>query len=144
MQRRLLQELLKWKSSHRRKPLMLEGARQVGKTYLLEILFGNTYYDNVLRVNFEKADSELRNLFEGNIEPNRIINSLSMKENKPFDPNRTLIIFDEIQEVPRALTSLKYFLEDAPEYHIAATGSLLGVALHGGTSFPVGKVDRVR
>jgi len=144
MQRRLLQELLNWRNSPKRKPLLLEGARQVGKTYLLEILLGNAYYENVLRVNFEKADSELRNLFEESIEPNRIINYLSMRENKPVDRNRTLIIFDEIQEVPRALTSLKYFLEDAPEYHIAATGSLLGVALHGGTSFPVGKVDRLR
>ena len=144
MQRRLLQELLNWRNSPKRKPLLLEGARQVGKTYLLEILLGNAYYENVLRINFEKADSELRILFEESIEPNRIINYLSMRENKPVDRNRTLIIFDEIQEVPRALTSLKYFLEDAPEYHIAATGSLLGVALHGGTSFPVGKVDRLR
>ena len=144
MQRRLLQALLEWKSSPKRKPLMLEGARQVGKTYLLERLFGNEYYDNVIRVNFEKADAELLTLFEGSIEPKRIINYLSMKENKPIHQDRTLIIFDEIQEVPRALTSLKYFLEDASEYHIASTGSLLGIALHGGVSFPVGKVDRMR
>ena len=144
MQRRLLQELLNWKNSPKRKPLLLEGARQVGKTYLLETLFGKVHYDNVIRVNFEKADSELLTLFEGNIEPERIINYLSMKENKTVNQDNTLIIFDEIQEVPRALTSLKYFSEDAPEYHIAATGSLLGVALHSGTSFPVGKVDRLR
>ena len=144
MQRRLLQELLTWKSCPKRKPLLLEGARQVGKTYLLETLFGKEHYDNVIRVNFEKADSELISLFEGNIEPERIINYLSMKEHKSVNQDNTLIIFDEIQEVPRALTSLKYFAEDAPEYHIAATGSLLGIALHSGTSFPVGKVDRLR
>jgi predicted AAA+ superfamily ATPase len=144
MQRKLLQQLLDWKSSLKRKPLLLEGARQVGKTYLLETLFGKEHYDNVIRINFEKADSELLNLFEGNIEPRRIINYLSMKENLPVNQYNTLIIFDEVQEVPRALTSLKYFSEDTPEYHIAATGSLLGIALHSGTSFPVGKVDRLR
>jgi len=144
MERRLLQELLTWKCSPKRKPLLLEGARQVGKTYLLETLFGKIYYDNVIRINFEKVDSELLNLFEGNIEPKRIINYLSIRDNIPVNQDHTLIIFDEIQELPRALTSLKYFSEDAPEYHIAATGSLLGIALHSGTSFPVGKVDRLR
>ena len=144
MQRRLLKELLNWKSSPKRKPLLLEGARQVGKTYLLETLFGKEYYDHVIRVNFEKSDSELRNLFEENIDPKRVINYLSMKEHRHIHQERTLIIFDEIQEVPRALTSLKYFSEDAPNYHIVATGSLLGIALHGGTSFPVGKIDRLR
>ena len=144
MQRKLLQKLLVWKNSEKRKPLLLEGARQVGKTYLLETLFGNSYYTNVIRVNFEKADPELLALFEGNIEPHRIINYLSLKYNVSINPNTTLIIFDEIQESPRALTSLKYFAEDAPEYHVASTGSLLGIALHSGTSFPVGKVDRLR
>ena len=144
MQRRLLQELMNWKGSQKRKPLLLEGARQVGKTYLLEELFGKGHYESVIRVNFEKADSELFNLFKGNIEPKRIISYLSMRENMPINQNRTLIIFDEIQELPRALTSLKYFSEEAPEYHIAATGSLLGIALHSGSSFPVGKVDRLR
>ena len=144
MQRKLLQELLVWKNSEKRKPLLLEGARQVGKTYLLETLFGKEYYNNVIRVNFEKADSELLTLFDGNIEPQRIINYLSLKYNVSVNQNNTLIIFDEIQESPRALTSLKYFAEDAPEYHIAATGSLLGITLHSGTSFPVGKIDRLR
>ena len=144
MQRKLLNELLNWKSSPKRKPLLLEGARQTGKTYLLETLFGKAYYDHVIRVNFEKADPELLNLFGGNIDTKRIINYLSIKENKPVHQDNTLIIFDEIQEAPRALTSLKYFSEDAPEYQIAATGSLLGIALHSGTSFPVGKVDRMR
>jgi len=144
LQRRLLNELLNWKNNPKRKPLLLEGARQVGKTYLLETIFGKMHYNHVVRVNFEKTDPELLNLFEGNIEPKRILNYLSIKENRPVHQNNTLIIFDEIQEVPRALTSLKYFSEDAPEYQIAATGSLLGIALHSGTSFPVGKVDRMR
>jgi predicted AAA+ superfamily ATPase len=144
MQRKLLQQLLAWKNSEKRKPLLVEGARQVGKTYLLETLFGKEYYKNVIRVNFEKADPELLALFDGNIEPRRIINYLSLKFNVPVNPEDTLIIFDEIQESPRALTALKYFAEDAPEYPIAATGSLLGIALHSGTSFPVGKVHRLR
>jgi len=144
MQRKLLEQLLEWKNSKRRLPLLLEGARQVGKTYLLETLFGKEYYHNVIRVNFEKSDSELLALFEGNIEPQRIINYLSLKFNTPVNQNDTLIIFDEIQESTRALASLKYFAEDAPEYHITATGSLLGIALHSGTSFPVGKVARLR
>lgn len=144
MQRKLLQQLLIWKNSPKRMPLLLEGARQVGKTYLLETILGKEHYQNVIRVNFEKSDSELKNLFEGNIEPERIISYLSMREHQPVNQSDTLIIFDEIQEFPRALTSLKYFSENAPEYHIAATGSLLGIALHSGTSFPVGKVDRLR
>jgi predicted AAA+ superfamily ATPase len=140
----LLKQLLAWKSSEKRLPLLLEGARQVGKTYLLETLFGKEYYKNVIRVNFEKADSEMLALFEGNIEPQRIINYLSLKFNTPVIRDETLLIFDEIQELPRALTSLKYFAEDAPEYHLVATGSLLGITLHGGTSFPVGKLARLR
>lgn len=144
MQRKLLQQLLEWKNSEKRLPLLLEGARQVGKTYLLEALFGKVHFKNIIHVNFEKADTELLALFEGNIEPKRIINYLSLKHNTPISQNDTLVIFDEIQEVPRALTSLKYFAEDAPEYYIAATGSLLGIALHCGTSFPVGKVNRLR
>jgi predicted AAA+ superfamily ATPase len=144
MQRKLLQQLIAWKNSEKRLPLLLEGARQVGKTYLLETLFGKEYFKNVIRVNFEKADAELLSLFDGNIEPKRIIDYLSLRFNTAIVPNDTLLIFDEIQEVPRALTSLKYFAEDAPTYHIAATGSLLGVALHSGTSFPVGKVERLR
>ncbi|HPW66705.1 MAG TPA: AAA family ATPase [Salinivirgaceae bacterium] len=144
MQRKLLEQLLAWKNNKKRLPLLLEGARQVGKTYLLKKLFGEKEFEKVVHVNFERADSELINLFEGNIEPQRIINYLSLKFNIPINQDDTLIIFDEIQEVPRALTSLKYFAEDAPEYYIAATGSLLGIALHSGTSFPVGKVCRLR
>ncbi len=144
MQRKLLQSLLEWKNSEKRLPLLLEGARQVGKTYLLETLFGKKYFKNVIRINFEKADLELLTLFDGNIEPQRIIDYLSLRFNVVIVPSDTLLIFDEIQEAPRALTSLKYFAEDAPEYYIAATGSLLGIALHKGTSFPVGKVTRLR
>ena len=101
MQRKLLEQLLEWKNSAKRLPLLLEGARQVGKTYLLETLFGKEHYDNVIRVNFEKSDSELLALFEGNIEPQRIINYLSLKFNTPVSQNNTLIIFDEIQESPQ-------------------------------------------
>lgn len=144
MQRKLLEQLLAWKNSNKRLPLLLEGARQVGKTYLLKTLFGEKYFQNVVYVNFERTDIELVALFEGNIEPHRIINYLSLKFNTQISESDTLIIFDEIQEVPRALTSLKYFAEDTPEYYIVATGSLLGIALHSGTSFPVGKVNRYR
>ncbi|MDR0970455.1 MAG: ATP-binding protein [Lentimicrobiaceae bacterium] len=144
MQRKLLQQLLEWKNSEKRLPLLLEGARQVGKTYLLETLFGKNHFHNVIRINFEKSDSELLALFEGNIEPKRIIEYLSLQYNTAIIPNETLLILDEIQEMPRAVTLLKYFAEDAPEYHIAATSSLLGIALHSGTSFPVGKVHRLR
>ncbi len=144
MKRKLLEQLIEWKESKKRLPLLLEGARQVGKTYLLKTLFGEKYFEKVVHVNFEKADSELINLFEGNIQPQRIIDYLALKFNTPVNQDDTLIIFDEIQEVPRALTSLKYFAEEAPEYYVVATGSLLGIALHSGTSFPVGKVNRLR
>ena len=144
MKRKLLEQLIEWKESKKRLPLLLEGARQVGKTYLLKTLFGEKYFEKVIHVNFEKADSELINLFEGNIQPQRIIDYLALKFNTPISQDNTLIIFDEIQEVPRALTSLKYFAEDAPKYYVVAIGSLLGIALHSGTSFPVGKVNRLR
>jgi predicted AAA+ superfamily ATPase len=144
MKRKLLEQLIEWKESKKRLPLLLEGARQVGKTYLLKTLFGEKYFEKVVHVNFEKADSELINLFESNIQPQRIIDYLALKFNTPVNQDDTLIIFDEIQEVPRALTSLKYFAEEAPEYYVVATGSLLGIALHSGTSFPVGKVNRLR
>jgi predicted AAA+ superfamily ATPase len=144
MKRKLLEQLIEWKESKKRLPLLLEGARQVGKTYLLKTLFGEKYFEKVIHVNFEKADSGLINLFEGNIQPQRIIDYLALKFNTPISQDNTLIIFDEIQEVPRALTSLKYFAEDAPKYYVVAIGSLLGIALHSGTSFPVGKVNRLR
>jgi len=143
MERKLMSELLKWKEKIGRKPLMLEGARQVGKTYLLKD-FGKRYFKNVAYINFQNPSTELIDLFNGSIEPKRIITMLELFLNMKISPSETLVIFDEVQEVPRALTSLKYFYEDAPEYHIATAGSLLGVFLHKGTSFPVGKVNSLK
>ena len=138
-----MSELLKWKDKSRRKPLLLEGARQVGKTYLLKD-FGKRYFKNVAYVNFQNPSAELLDLFNGSIQPKRIITMLELFLNMKISPSETLIIFDEAQEVPRALTSLKYFCEDAPEYHVAAAGSLLGIFLHKDTSFPVGKVNTLK
>jgi predicted AAA+ superfamily ATPase len=143
MERKLMSELLKWKDKSGRKPLLLEGARQVGKTYLLKD-FGKRYYKNVAYINFQNPSTELIDLFNGSIEPKRIITMLELMLNMKISPSETLIIFDEAQEASRALTSLKYFYEDAPEYHIVTAGSLLGVFLHKGTSFPVGKVNTLK
>lgn len=144
MKRKLLSQLIKWKDNPRRKPLMLEGARQVGKTYLLRDEFGKRYFDQVLYVNMQNPDDRIRELFSGNIQPERIIAGLKLIYETDIDPDRTLIFFDEIQEVPRAITALKYFYEEAPQYHVVVAGSLLGVFLPKGTSFPVGKVDFMR
>ena len=139
MYRKLISELKEWKDKKDRLPLILKGARQVGKTWILQE-FGKECFDDVLYINFENAGN-INNLFEGNIEPKRIIEYLSAVHHKKIEPEKTLIIFDEIQELPRALTSLKYFAEEAPEYVICCAGSLLGVFLHDKVSFPVGKVD---
>lgn len=139
MKRLLMKELIKWKNKNNRQPLILKGARQVGKTWLLNE-FGRTEFDDVLYINFENAPG-LKESFDGDISPGRIIDLLGALHGKQIKPQETLLIFDEIQEIPRALTSLKYFAETAPEYAICCAGSLLGVALHSGTSFPVGKVD---
>ena len=139
MERLLISQLLKWKESHSRKPLVLEGARQVGKTWLLKE-FGRKYFKDVCYINFEQRDV-LGEVFAGDLSPQRIIEQLSIYNGKLIEPEQTLIIFDEVQEMPRALTSLKYFCEEAPEYVICCAGSLLGIALHEGTSFPVGKTD---
>jgi len=139
MYRKLINDLKEWKKKKDRLPLILKGARQVGKTWLLNE-FGKTCFDDVLYINFENA-SNLEELFNGVIEPQRIIDMLGALHGKKIIPEKTLLIFDEVQEIPRALTSLKYFAENAPEYPICCAGSLLGVALHKGTSFPVGKVD---
>ncbi len=139
MYRKIITELKEWKDKKDRLPLILKGARQVGKTWILQE-FGKEYFDDVLYINFENAGN-IANLFEGNIEPNRIIEYLSALNHKKIEPEKTLIIFDEIQELPRALTSLKYFAEEMPEYAICCAGSLLGVFLHDQVSFPVGKVD---
>jgi predicted AAA+ superfamily ATPase len=143
MERKLMAELLLWKDRKGRKPLLLEGARQVGKTYLLKE-FGKRYFKNVAYVNFQNPTTELTDLFNGSIEPKRIITMLELYLNMKISPSETLIIFDEVQEVPRALTSLKYFCEDTPEYYIATAGSLLGIFLHKNTSFPVGKINTLK
>lgn len=143
MERKLMADLLRWKASSSRKPLILEGARQVGKTYLLQS-FGKKHYRNTVYVNFDNADPDIQELFGGAVQPSRILDFLAIKFSTVISPDDTLIIFDEIQELPRALASLKYFAEEAPVYHVVAAGSLLGVTLHPGTAFPVGKVDFLR
>lgn len=139
MYRKIMSELKEWKNKKRRLPLILKGARQVGKTWILQE-FGKECFEDVLYINFENAGN-IGSIFEGNINPNRIIEYLSAINHKRIEPEKTLIIFDEIQELPRALTSLKYFAEEAPEYAICCAGSLLGIFLHNEVSFPVGKVD---
>lgn len=139
MERLLISQLLKWKEKRGRKPLILEGARQVGKTWLLKE-FGRKYFKDVCYINFEKSDA-LESIFAYDLSPQFIIEQLSIFHGKLIKPESTLVIFDEVQEMPRALTSLKYFCEEAPEYAICCAGSLLGIALHEGTSFPVGKTN---
>lgn len=139
MERTLIHELLVWKEKENRKPLILKGVRQCGKTYLLKD-FGNRYYDNVAYFNFEETDS-LISVFEKDYDTKRIILELELFLGKAIKPGSTLIILDEIQECGRALTAMKYFCENAPEYHIVCAGSLLGIALQQQLSFPVGKVD---
>lgn len=139
MYRIALEELIKWKSSTSRKPLVIKGVRQCGKTYLLNE-FGRSHYADVAYYNFE-ANEALCGLFDQDLDTERIILELGIFRNKVIRPEETLIIFDEIQFCPKALTSLKYFAETAPNYPIACAGSLLGIALSGPGSFPVGKVD---
>ena len=138
MQRFMTDKLIEWKNSKTRKPLILKGARQVGKTFLLKS-FGEKYYNNVAYFNFDH-DEGLADLFNNTKDPKRIIEQLILVNGDRIEPTNTLIIFDEIQECPNALNSLKYFCEEANEYHIACAGSLLGIRLSK-TSFPVGKVD---
>jgi len=139
MRRTIYNDLLSWKNSPERKPLLLQGARQTGKTWLMEE-FGKNEYKNVISLNFDKQP-DISVYFDGDISPANIIKSLENRFTADINAEDTLIIMDEIQESERALNSLKYFCEDAPQYHIVAAGSFLGVALHG--SFPVGKVDRL-
>ena len=139
MYRIAIEKLYKWKESKRRKPLIIEGARQVGKTWLM-IEFGKTAYKDCVYINFD-SNSVMAELFASDLNVSRIITGIELYAGKKIDPEETLLIFDEVQEVPKALSSLKYFYEDAPQYQIICAGSLLGIALHGGTSFPVGKVD---
>lgn len=142
IKRRILQELIAWKEKPGRKPLILQGARQVGKTWLLKY-FGNNYFVDVAYFNFDRQ-KELKQFFETTKDPKRILDNLSLVHGKAILPQSTLIIFDEIQECNDALNALKYFSEEAPEFSIAGAGSLLGVAMSRGASFPVGKVDFIQ
>ncbi len=139
MYRRKMKELKKWKESEKRKPLIIRGARQVGKTWLMKE-FGKKYYDKCAYINFDD-NTRMNKLFEEDFDLEKIIQGLKIESGVNIEPNNTLIILDEIQETPKALKALKYFYENAKEYHIISAGSLLGVAIHEKTSFPVGKVD---
>lgn len=139
MKRFILDDLIKWKDSKYRKPLILKGVRQVGKTWILKE-FGKVCYENVAYFNFDE-NMEYRQFFETTKDINRILQNLMLISNQKIEPHNTLIIFDEVQDCPEVINSLKYFYENAPEYHIACAGSLLGITLAKPSSFPVGKVD---
>ena len=139
MERSAYEALLKWKNNARRKPLVIKGARQVGKTWLMKA-FGNNEFESVAYVNFEKV-TQLADLFEADFDIQRILRSIQLVTGIIPQVGKTLIIFDEIQSVRRGLLALKYFYEDAPQYHVMAAGSLLGLSIHKDDSFPVGKVD---
>ena len=139
MKRNAILKLVQWKNSPERKPMVLRGARQVGKTWLMKE-FGKNYYDNYVYFNFDEED-ELKSIFETNKNPHRIIELLSMISDEKIEPEKTLIIFDEIQECPEALNTLKYFKEKANEYHVITAGNLLGTLLAKPKSYPVGMVN---
>ena len=139
MYRSAFEDLKEWKDKADRLPLILLGARQVGKTWLLKE-FGRTCFEDLCYINFEEAQN-IKSVFEGQLSTDRIIEYISTFHGKKIESQNTLIVFDEVQECPNALTSLKYFAENASEFAICCAGSLLGVTLHEGTSFPVGKVD---
>ena len=139
MYRTAMENLQKWKAKKKRKPLIIRGARQVGKTWLMK-KFGAENYEQIVYINFDNNE-RMKKLFEGSLEIERLVTGLELYAGHKINSANTLLIFDEVQEVPQALSSLKYFCEDAPQYQIICAGSLLGVALHQGTSFPVGKVE---
>ena len=139
MQRYALKHLIDWKNKKNHKPLVIQGARQVGKTWLMQE-FGKKYYEQVAYINFD-VDVKSREIFDVDYDTERLIMDIGLATKTKINAENTLIIFDEIQECPRALTSLKYFRENAPQYDIIVAGSLLGVACHEGTGFPVGKVS---
>ncbi len=140
MKRIIEKMFLEWKNDLNKKPLLVYGARQVGKTYSI-VEFGKRYYDNIVYLNFE-GNANLKQVFDSDLNPKRILIELEAISGQRIMGEKTLIIFDEIQECERALTSLKYFCEDCPQYHVIAAGSLLGLALNRGQySFPVGKVN---
>ena len=142
IKREVMDALLEWKQRPERKPLIIQGARQIGKTWIMQ-KFGEENFEYMAYFNFDASD-ELCREFENTKNPERLIDILRLYTQYPIEPGRTLIIFDEIQQSNRALNSLKYFCEKAPEYHIIAAGSLLGVSLSQGDSFPVGKVEFLR
>lgn len=139
MQRYALKHLINWKNKKNHKPLVIQGARQVGKTWLIQE-FGKKYYEQVAYINFD-VDVKSREIFDVDYDTERLIMDIGLATKTKINAENTLIIFDEIQECPRALTSLKYFRENAPQYDIIVAGSLLGVSCHEGTGFPVGKVS---
>lgn len=139
MNRHSIKELIRWKEARRRKPLIIEGARQVGKTWLVKE-FAGRFYNNIAYINFEEQ-IYMRDLFETDFDVERIIPAINAATHQLCEPEKTLFFFDEIQEATNGITALKYFYENAPEYHIIAAGSLLGLELHKQTSFPVGKVQ---
>lgn len=141
MKRHTITRLVEWKNDPQRKPLLLLGARQVGKTWLMKE-FGKQYFDKVAYISFDRNE-RMQNAFEANNNPTRLLQALQLEVGFKITPGDTLILFDEIQASPSALTSLKYFCEEAPEFAIIGAGSLLGVAEHNSTGFPVGKVDRI-
>lgn len=142
MKRKIMQDLVSWKNNPDRMPLIIEGARQVGKTWVMKE-FGAKYYKNTVYFNFDD-NRKLHKLFDQDLDIKRLISELELISGSSIIPHKTLIIFDEIQECNRALVSLKYFCENAPEYHVVSAGSLLGVAIHGDNSFPVGKVNTIQ
>ena len=139
MYRSAMEQLNKWKQKTNKKPLIIRGARQVGKTWLMKE-FGKTAYEKAVYINFDN-NPQMKELFSLDMRIDRIIMGIELYVGHKISPHNTLLIFDEVQEVPKALSSLKYFNETAPEYQIVCAGSLLGIALHQGTSFPVGKVE---
>ena len=142
MERFLMTDLIKWKEGKYRKPLILWGARQVGKTWLMKE-FGRREYKNTVYISFYN-NKRMADIFEQDYDTSRILNAIEVINHVKIDPDNTLIVFDEVQAAPKVVESLKYFCEDAREYHVVAAGSLLGVALHEGISFPVGKVNELR
>ena len=139
MYREAIKQLELWKREANRKPMVLRGARQVGKTWIIKE-FGKQYYEKCAYISMDE-NKRMEEVFREAFDIDRIIEMLEIEVGFKIEPEKTLIIFDEVQEIPRALKSLKYFQENAPQFHIIAAGSLLGIALHEGTSFPVGKVD---
>ena len=139
MERFIIKKLLEWKNSKYRKPLILKGVRQVGKTWVLKE-FGKRYYENTAYFNFDENE-EYKQFFETTKDVNRILQNLMLASGQKIVPETTFIIFDEVQDCPNVINSMKYFCENAPEYHIACAGSLLGITLAKPASFPVGKVN---